>query len=244
MQPDLNPYQPPRSELEQPATPTDFTEVASCATATEAHLLKGVLGAAGVEAVVADANLAQVQLLVGPSVTGVRVLVPRPALDEARQVVADYRAGQFELESDEPAVSKPAAAPLAQPVYSPDGLTLWSLALTPAFGTLLKALERPPVGTTGASLWAAWAWFVASAAGVVAMVLWLPAPEPEPWLLFRAALLLWPLTLAWYFFVGHPASRHLVAAHGPHYPRRPLKPAGLATAALLALAGWVITAAR
>lgn len=119
MQPDLNPYQPPRSELEQAAAPTDFTEVASCATATEAHLLKGVLGAAGVEAVVADANLAQVQLLVGPSVTGVRVLVPRPALDEARQVVADYRAGQFELETDEPAVAKPAAAPLAAPSTAP-----------------------------------------------------------------------------------------------------------------------------
>ena len=83
-----------------------------------------------------------------------------------------------------------------------------------------------------------------SAAGVVTMVLWLPTPEPEPWLLFRAAFLLWPVTLAWYFFVGHPASRRLVAAHGPHYPRRPLKRAGLATVALLALAGWVITTAR
>jgi hypothetical protein len=54
----------------------DFVRVASCATPTEAHLLKGVLEANGLAPTVADANIVQAQGWMPLAMGGVRAMRP------------------------------------------------------------------------------------------------------------------------------------------------------------------------
>lgn len=78
----------------------DFVRVASCFSPTEAHGLKGVLEAAGLRAVVADAQVAQAHSWMTTALGGVRVLVPAEQAEQAAEVLAQYNQGDFAL--DEP----------------------------------------------------------------------------------------------------------------------------------------------
>ncbi len=67
---------------------------------TDAHLMRGCLAAAGIPAVVADANHAQADQLIAPAMGGVRVLVPQAYLQQAAEVLAAFARGDLALDDD------------------------------------------------------------------------------------------------------------------------------------------------
>ncbi len=78
----------------------DLFVVAKCLVPTDAYVIQGCLVAAGVPAVVADANHVQADLLMAPALGGVRILVPAEHLDEARRVLDAFERGAFALGDD------------------------------------------------------------------------------------------------------------------------------------------------
>ncbi len=64
----------------------------------EAHLARGCLVAAGIPAVVADANMANQPMM--PVMGGVRVLVPPEYLEQSKEVLASLARGEFALGDD------------------------------------------------------------------------------------------------------------------------------------------------
>jgi len=67
---------------------------------TEAHLLCGCLQSAGIHADAGDAHIVQAHGLLAIAVGGAKVRVPSAQLDEAREVLAAFRRGAFELGDD------------------------------------------------------------------------------------------------------------------------------------------------
>lgn len=67
---------------------------------TDAYLAQGCLVAAGIPAVVADANHAQADMLIVPAMGGVRVLVPGEYVDQSMAVMAARERGEFTLGDD------------------------------------------------------------------------------------------------------------------------------------------------
>lgn len=65
---------------------------------TEAHLLKSCLVAAGVPAAVADAQLIQTDALLTAAMRGASVRVPAACATEAREVIAAFTRGDFQLD--------------------------------------------------------------------------------------------------------------------------------------------------
>jgi len=78
----------------------DWQTLVTFFSPTEAYLLRGCLQAAGVPAVVADANLVQTHTLLASAIP-VRVMVPAHRVAEAEAVVAAYHRGDFALPDDE-----------------------------------------------------------------------------------------------------------------------------------------------
>lgn len=78
----------------------DLFVVARCMVPTDAWLLRGVLVAGGVPAVVADANHVQADLLIAPALGGVRVLAPHSYLAQAAGLIAAWERGDFALDDD------------------------------------------------------------------------------------------------------------------------------------------------
>lgn len=75
----------------------DFQTVARFLNPTDAHIVSACLEAAGVPAVVADANLVQMNSLWAIALGGVRVLVPASRVAEAKDVIAAFNRGDFAL---------------------------------------------------------------------------------------------------------------------------------------------------
>lgn len=69
-------------------------------TPTEAHLLCSCLQSAGIHADAGDTNLVQANSLLSIAVGGANVRVPSTQLAEAREVVAAFRRGEFDLGDD------------------------------------------------------------------------------------------------------------------------------------------------
>ena len=67
---------------------------------TDAFLTQGCLVAAGIPAVVADANHAQADQLILPAMGGVRVLVPGEFVDQSMAVMAARERGDYSLTDD------------------------------------------------------------------------------------------------------------------------------------------------
>lgn len=87
--------------LEMDALPgRDLFAVAQFMMPTDAYVTQGFLEAAGIPAVVADANHAQADMLIAPAMGGVRVLVPQAHLDDARALLAARERGEFALDED------------------------------------------------------------------------------------------------------------------------------------------------
>ncbi|WP_128003552.1 hypothetical protein [Piscinibacter defluvii] len=67
---------------------------------TEAHLLCSCLRSAGIHATAGDTNIVQAHSLLAIAVGGAGVRVPSTQLLEAREIVAAFRRGEFELGDD------------------------------------------------------------------------------------------------------------------------------------------------
>lgn len=78
----------------------DYEIVARFFNPTEAYVVCSCLEAAGVPAIVADAQLVQTNSLWAIAAGGARVLVPALHVAEAKEVIAAFNNGAFEL-SDE-----------------------------------------------------------------------------------------------------------------------------------------------
>lgn len=72
----------------------DLFTVAQFMVSSDAHMARGVLVAAGIPAVVADANHAI------PSISGARVQVPQAFLEQSREVLAALARGDFALDDN------------------------------------------------------------------------------------------------------------------------------------------------
>jgi len=79
----------------------DFVTVAQFLDPTDAHIVRSCLEAAGVPAIVADANMVQMHSLMSIAVGGVRIRVPENHVAEAKQVIEAFNRGDFALPDDE-----------------------------------------------------------------------------------------------------------------------------------------------
>lgn len=75
----------------------DFETVARFLNPTDAHIVCSCLKAAGVQAVVADANLAQTNSLWIIALGGTRVLVTASHVAEAKKVIEAFNRGDYAL---------------------------------------------------------------------------------------------------------------------------------------------------
>lgn len=75
----------------------DLLTVASYDQPTQAYIVQGCLVAAGVPAVVVDAELNQVDSLLTPALGGVRIRVPIDYIEQANEVIAAFNRGEYTL---------------------------------------------------------------------------------------------------------------------------------------------------
>ena len=78
----------------------DFVTVAQYLNPVNAEIVRSCLEASGVPAIVADANLVQMNSLWTVAVGGVRIRVPASRVIDAREVLAAYNRGDFALPDD------------------------------------------------------------------------------------------------------------------------------------------------
>ena len=78
----------------------DLFTVAQFMVPTDAFMAQGCLVAAGIPAVVADANHAQAYQLIIPALGGVRVQVPEAYLQQAYEALQALARGDFALDDD------------------------------------------------------------------------------------------------------------------------------------------------
>jgi hypothetical protein len=220
----------------------DFVLVATCATPTQAYLLRGVLEAGGLNPSVVDANIVQANMFLAHAVGGVRVLVPAWQVPAARQAITEFEAGAYRLEGDEPAEAAPTPE-LSSPIFSPDFAALLGFALTPVFSAAAQmvnanVLERAaPRRRAGP-----WAWLVLLVVASGAALAIACQREPDVWVVLRASVSMSPVTIAWYLLVGHQQSRHVLDRYGSQYPRRSLVKPALAVAFAEAALGCMFSA--
>jgi hypothetical protein len=218
----------------------DFVRIATCATPTEAHLLKGMLEAGGLDPVVADANFVQADSWMTQAVGGVRVLVPASQRAHAVGAIDAFNDGHFELKDDDDAAPVQPIAPLVHPVFSPDQAALWSFALTPVFGAGLMLADAWSAGPGSARVRATlWLSLVAALTALAVFVA--HRGNPGLFVAFRASLAIGLVTVTWYFIVAQPRSKQLLDDHGRAYPRRSLTGPALAMAAAEFALGWALS---
>jgi hypothetical protein len=217
----------------------DFVRVATCATPTEAHLLKGVLESSGLTPHVADANIVQANTWMTQAVGGVRVLVPAEQVEAACKTIAEFNAGAYQLEGED-AVAVDSVGEQASPVFSPDRAALLSFVLTPAFGAAVQ-LANASILDRNARQIGAWVWLVLMAAASAAGVFVMFRLAPGPLMIFRTSFVLSFITVVWYFLAGQQQSKQVIAAYGRKYRQRSLAMPALAAAALELLLGWGLT---
>ena len=78
----------------------DFETVARFLNPTDAHLLRACLNAAGIPALVADANLVQTNSLWAIAIGGARVLVRASRVAEAKEIIEAFGRGDLALPDD------------------------------------------------------------------------------------------------------------------------------------------------
>lgn len=217
----------------------DFVAVDTCATPTEAHLIKGVLESAGLTPVTTDNHLLQAYDWLTPAVGGVRVMVPASEAAAARQALADYRAGELMLAGEEDS-GKPAFELLCSPIYSPDIATLLSFVLVhPAFGAGVHLLNARTLQPGGAGA-LAWAWFLTLAAGSLATLMLVAQGADAPLNPALAAFGLSLLTAVWYLSFAQAHGKAVLQRFGPAYPRRSVVPLVIGVVAVELALGWAV----
>ena len=79
----------------------DFEAIAHFLNPTEAHVMCSCLVAGGVPAMVADANLVQMNDLLTFAVGGVRLLVPASYMTKAKEIIEAFNRGDLALPDDD-----------------------------------------------------------------------------------------------------------------------------------------------
>jgi hypothetical protein len=92
--------EPEAPAAEEEAYAGDMLLAARCLTPTEAHILQACLEAAGIPSVVTDDQLLQANAFLTAAVGGVRVLVPASCLAQAKEVIAAFHQGAYQLPDD------------------------------------------------------------------------------------------------------------------------------------------------
>jgi hypothetical protein len=216
----------------------DWVRVATCETPTEAHLLRGVLQAAGLTPYVADANIVQANSWMTQAVGGVRVLVPSSQLQAAREAIEDLNAGAYQLEGEE--VPSPEYQKIAAPVFSPERAVLLSFVFTPAFGAAVQIANALVLNDSTRRI-SQWAWLFVLAAFSVAGIIAVHQISPGPLVVFRASFVLSFVTLVWYFIAGQEQSRQFLAKYGPKYERKGFTRLIFMAALALLAVGWALS---
>ena len=75
--------------------------VASFATAFEAHLIKGLLEAEGLQVAIADEHLVSANSALAYAIGGVKLLVLAPHRERAMRILAAQRRGDYALAADD-----------------------------------------------------------------------------------------------------------------------------------------------
>jgi len=217
----------------------DFVKVATCATPTEAHILKGVLEASGLSPHVADAHVIQANSWMTQALGGVRVMVPAAQLAAAHEAIAAFDAGDYGLPGDQPEPVRFDAQ--TQRLFSPDRAVLLSFALTPIFGAAVQIANARLLGDRRSQM-AQWAWLIVLTIASVAAVGMFYMNEAGPLLVFRASGGLFFITVVWYFAYGKDQSKRLLASFGPNYKKRSLIVPALLTFLCQLAIGWGLSA--
>lgn len=230
----MNESQSGQGTSTQPTPLGDMTTVARRASPTEANLLKNVLVAAGIPAVVADANLVQADSWMANAYGGVRVMVRAAFAEAAMETIRQFEAGAFQLSTEED--DPPEAGPRRTDVrlWGPDIAAVWSFVLTPVFGTLVHWLNSRALQHRQT---AALMWLLASLA-VTSCGLYLALSKR--WDLaaaFQVSLLLSAFTFVLYVLSGRAQSAHMVKSFGSQYQKRPLFPVWAVFFVVLLLVG-------
>ncbi len=191
-----------------------------CADATEAHILKQVLAAAGIQADIADTHLMQTYHFLSMGHGGVRLMVAAHDHAAAHTTLNAYRQGQFSLidETDQPTVA-PCFATQTRAMFSPEQAALWSIVLSPLFGTAIhfwNTRQCPAYPRKTSSL----VWLIVSLISTALVALTIPLFELGFNLSLRISFTLLLFTLFWYFSEAQEQSRWLLRHYGPAYQRR------------------------
>ena len=221
-----------------PAEGGDWVTVARQLAPTNAYLLKNCLQAAGIDAMVADANLVQANAFMMNAVGGVRVLVRENTQAEAVAVLQQYEAGEFALE---PAAPQKALSQAPGPLWGPDSAFWLGLALTPVFSCTLHWLNARTLGDPSAQRKAA-AWWALSVLITGASLWWVTASQWHWSSGLGAATLAVPYTWMWYLLAGIQQSKTITEQFGVRYPKRPTWWLGWLTLVVLVLLGSLATA--
>jgi hypothetical protein len=232
-----NPPPTPASDTAEPYA-GDMTIVARTFDPTAASLLKGCLQAAGIPAVVADANFIQANTWMTTAAGGVRVMVPASHADHARQVIVDFERGAFELESEDTPPSAPVLRPPEAGLWSPDKAALLCFVFTPLFGAVIHFLNSRALGDKQlVRLATTWLSF-----GILATVFSMYATLSVRWTVFSpmgSSIFVSAYTVIWYMLAAQAQSKYVVANFGIKYPRRSLAKPGLIAGAVLLAIGAV-----
>jgi hypothetical protein len=230
-------------EIPEPGEPTsddavylgDFVTVARMSTVTEATILRNSLAAAGIPAVVGDANFIQADTWMTAAVGGVRVLVPASLVQEAKSQIAELERGAYVLEGEEASTEgKPQATTLE--LWPPDASAFWSFFLTPAFGAALHLQNSRTLGDH--KLLRAARLSMALAVAVTGVVAFMALSAEWSTLgLFRASAIASAYTMLWYIFAAHTQSKYIASAYGRLYKRKSLAKPWLATVLLFVVIG-------
>ncbi len=205
---------------------------------TNAYLIKNCLQAAGIEAMVADANLVQANAFMMNAVGGVRVLVREGARAEATQVLQQYEAGEFELEPTTPAK---ALSQAPGPLWGPDSAFWLGLSLTPVFSCTLHWINAVTLGDAPAQRRAA-IWWLLSVLVTGASLFWVSSSQWGWNSGLRAAAVAMPFSWLWYGVAGIQQSKTITEQFGVRYRKRPTWWLGLLTFVGLVLLGSLAAA--
>lgn len=237
----MNTNEAPSSPGEAQPYLGDMTTVARRSTPTEASLLKNVLVAAGIPAMVADANLVQADSWMTQAYGGVRIMVRAAHAEAAIATIKDFESGSFELEADddEPKEAGPQRTDLR--LWGADASAFWSLFLTPVFGSLIHYLNSRSLQHRQL---ACLLWLLVS---VVVTALAFHLTFSTRWdaaAAFQASSVASGFTFLWYVFSGRSQSVHITRSFGSQYVKRPLLPLWVTSfmaMLLIGAAGEVLT---
>lgn len=216
----------------------DTTVVARVTDVGEALALKGCLLAADIPATIGDQNLVMQGNPWGGAGSNIRVLVPEALAARAREVIAEFRTGAFEIEGDpDPELAPPTTATNLA-LWGPDLAAFLSLWLTPLFGATLHWLNGRALGVPALARRATTGLVLAIAA--TAFGFWFI--RERDWDLatpFLAGGMVTFYTGFWYLFIAREQSKHIARSFGNKYRHRSVWLAAVVALGILLAIGYV-----